>query len=91
MADDPKTLNEAPVDGWTAIHTAVGLAAGAAGVPLGWSAAAAAAYEVAEYAHEWPKGSKLFGSKRPESGLNIAVDLGVFLAGWWIGKKIRGA
>lgn len=89
MAVD-KTLNEAPVDGWTAVHTGMGFGAGLLGLSAPVALGGAVAYEVVEYAHEWPKGSKLFGSKRPESGLNIAVDIGVFAFGWWVGRKIRG-
>jgi hypothetical protein len=85
------SLNESPLDGWTVVHTAAGIASGAAGLSAPVSIAGAVAYEVVEYAHEWPKGSKLFGSKRPESGINIAVDIGVFVFGWWLGRKIRNA
>lgn len=87
----PKPLNEAPVDGWTAVHAGVGVGAGLVGASLPLSMAGAVAYEVVEYAHEWPKGSKLFGSKRPESAANIAVDLLVFAGGWWLGRKLRDA
>jgi hypothetical protein len=82
-------INAKPIDEWTAVHVATGTAAGALGMGFWTSMGLAAAYEVVEYAHEWPRGSKLFGSKRPESGVNVAVDLLVFAGGWWLGKKVR--
>lgn len=82
-------MNQTPVDGWTAVHVATGTAAGAVGLSFPWAMGLAAAYEVVEYAHEWPKGSVLFGSKRPESIANVATDLAVFAAGWWLGRKVR--
>jgi hypothetical protein len=85
MAD----INAKMLDKWSAAHVATGVGAGAAGLSFPWAMGLAAAYEVVEYAHEWPKGSVLFGSKRPESGINVVADLVVFAAGWWLGRKIR--
>lgn len=82
-------MNQAPIDRWTTAHVVTGLGAGAVGLSFPWAMGLAAAYEVVEYAHEWPKGSVLFGSKRPESIANVATDLAVFAAGWWIGRKVR--
>jgi hypothetical protein len=84
MAD----INAKMLDKWSAVHVATGLGAGAVGLSFPWAMGLAAAYEIVEYAHEWPKGSILFGSKRPESGINVVADLAVFAVGWWLGRKI---
>jgi hypothetical protein len=81
--------NKEAVDQWTPVHVLAGTTAGAVGLSFPLAMGLAAAYEVVEYAHEWPKGSVIFGSKRPESGINVVTDLVVFAAGWWLGRKLR--
>ena len=82
-------VNAAPVDRWSAVHAATGLTAGAVGLSAPWAIGLAVLYEVVEYAHEWPRGSKLFGSKRPESFPNVLADLAIYAGGWWLGQKVR--
>jgi hypothetical protein len=81
------SINQAPVDKWTAVHALSGLGVGLFGVSAPVALAGAAAYEVVEYAHEWPRGSVLFGSKRPESIANVASDLLVYGAAYWLGGR----
>lgn len=76
-------VNASAADGWTLVHIASGAALGMMGVSLPWTVGLGLAYEVAEYAHESPRGSALFGSKRPESLVNVAVDMVALVAGWW--------
>lgn len=83
-----ETLNKEPVDSWTIVHVLSGIAAGAVGLSPLTFAALSVGYEVLEYAHEWPKGSKLFGSKRPESGANIVVDLAANTLGFVVGAYL---
>lgn len=46
-------------------------------------------YEVMEYLHEYPSGSELFGTKRPESIVNAVTDVAVFWVGYLAGQRLR--
>lgn len=85
---DDFSMNHDLVDAWTPVHVLSGVCFGLLGVPPVYAAVAAVLYEVAEYAHEWPKGSVLFGSKRPESFSNIVSDLAVFGVGYAAGRAV---
>jgi hypothetical protein len=80
-------INESALDAWSTVHGLTGLSAGLLGVSPLTAFGGAVAYEVVEYAHEWPRGSVLFGSKRPESPLNVATDLAIFTAAYWLGSR----
>ena len=80
--------NVAPFDGWTVAHAATGAASGALGVPFWLYALGAIGYELAEYSAEYPHGSPLFGTKRPESIVNVAADMGVGLMSYAVGRFI---
>lgn len=84
-------MNLAPLDGWTALHAATGAASGLIGIPLPVFALVAVAYEIIEYAIEYPDGSRVFGSTGPESLANIIADLVTNLAGYALGRGLRGA
>jgi F0F1-type ATP synthase membrane subunit c/vacuolar-type H+-ATPase subunit K len=73
------------------VHLLVGLAAGAAGVPPALAVGAAVAFEIIETLHEHPRGSRLFGTKRPESPLNMASDFAAFGLGLAAGVAAREA
>lgn len=77
------------VDEWTPVHAATGAAAAGVGLSFPLAITLAVLYEGVEYLHESPRGSKLFGSKRPESGANIAVDLAAFVVGYGIVHGLR--
>lgn len=81
--------NLSPIDGWTAVHAAWGGIAG--GLRLNpWAfMLATAAYEVLEFAHEHPHGSRIFGSKRPESPANMVMDVGVAAVMYGLARHLR--
>lgn len=83
------TTNVSPLDAWSLAHVGAGLGLGLIGVSRRWAVGAALAYEVIEYAHEYPKGSELFGTKRPESIVNAVTDVAVFWLGYVVGARIR--
>lgn len=80
-------MNEGLVDQWTAVHALAGLGVGLLGASAPVALGGAAVYEVVEYAHEWPRGSVLFGSKRPESIPNVVSDLAVYGLAYWLGSS----
>lgn len=81
--------NRVPVDPWTLVHFAAGLALGLMDAPFTPAMAAAVAYEGAEQVLErrdW--GKALFRTSGPEILANSLVDVLVFAAGhrmgqWW--------
>ncbi len=81
--------NVAALDSWSLVHFGTGVLWGL----LGWNAwlfvFGHVAYEVGELIHESPSGSKIFGSKRPESDLNMVSDLSVAFAGVVAGALLR--
>lgn len=76
---DKNESNHSVFDGWSFVHAAVGVAAAASGMSAWTYAFLCVGYEVVEYMHEYPKGSKIFGSKEPEWELNVAADLALGL------------
>lgn len=80
-------INESAIDAWSTVHGLTGLGAGLLDLPPLAALGGAVAYEVVEYAHEWPRGSVFFGSKRPESALNVATDLAIYTAAYWLGSR----
>ncbi len=77
------------LDGWTLVHVGAGAALGA--LRLGWlpTLAALVAFEVFE-AHQRSAAHPLGGAlAAPESAVNIAVDIGVGLAGWVVARAVR--
>jgi len=78
--------NAAVFDVWTLVHIGWGFTAGAMRMNPWLFVGLSTVYEVAEYAHEYPSGSVLFGSKRPEIGTNMVADLGVAMLGYSIGN-----
>ena len=84
-----ETEQTAVVDKWTAIHALSGIASGAIGVPVWAYIALGTGYELAEFAMESPRGSKIFGTKRPESAVNVAGDFVAGIAGNLLGQALR--
>jgi hypothetical protein len=80
-------MNQELFDSWTAVHALAGLGVGLFGTSAPVALGGAVAYEALEYAHEWPRGSVLFGSKRPESVQNVVGDLVVYGATYWLGTR----
>jgi len=81
--------NVSPLDGWTLVHVAWGGLAGGLGLNPWAFMLATAAYEVLECAHESPSGSRLFGSKRPESPANMVMDVGVAAVAYGLARHVR--
>lgn len=94
MAEKPSwvaesEINSQAIDKWTVVHGTYGLAFGLFGVRPTPAITTAVLYDVAEWYHEWPRGSAFFGSKGPESPANIAGDLVAFTALYVLGHVLR--
>ncbi len=84
-----ETEQTAFVDKWTAVHVVTGIASGALGMPVWAYIALGTGYELAEFAMESPRGSKIFGTKQPESAVNVAGDFVAGIAGNLLGHALR--
>lgn len=82
--------NAAVLDAWSIVHFGTGLIFGAVGMNAWLYTIGHMAYEVAEYAHESPRGSILFGSKQPEWDVNMVSDMSVGFFGYALGRWLRG-
>lgn len=83
--------NLAAIDAWTPVHGLVGVAAGSLGLGLPLVLGVGIAYELAEQAFESSgAGQRFFATAGPESESNVAVDLGIYLAGYALGRYMRG-
>lgn len=89
VARSSADTNRAVLDAWTLVHAGWGIGAGAAGLPPWVFLAATGIYEVLEYVHEHPGGSKVFGTKRPETGANMVADVGVAALGYAVARALR--
>jgi len=80
-------MNQGFVDAWTLNHVATGYVAAKLG--LSWSTylALALGYEAFEHWMESPGGHPWFGTKRPESALNVTGDIVFGVLGYEVGKK----
>lgn len=84
--------NRSVLDPWSLVHAGAGVAAATVNMNPWLFVALATGYEVLEYQLEYPRGNKLFGTKRPEWDLNMTADLGVafgafVLTRWILGEK----
>lgn len=80
--------NRAAVDPWTMVHFSAGLAAGLIEVPFTGAMGAAVAYEAVEQLFErTDSGQEFFETSGPEHPANAVVDLLVFAAGHWVGRR----
>lgn len=82
-------INSGLVDKWSAVHALTGLSMGLLGIPPKLAIPGAVLYEVVEYAHEWPNGSTIFGSKGPESPQNLFGDMVLYTGGYLAARKLR--
>lgn len=89
IARSPEQANVSPFDAWTLVHIGWGGIAGALGMNPWAFMAITGAYEVLEYAHEHPHGSRIFGSKRPESAANLVTDVGVAAVAYGLARHLR--
>jgi hypothetical protein len=81
--------NSGFVDKWTLVHALNGMAIGLLGTRPLLALSGAVAYELVEYAHEWPRGSTLFGSKEPETPVNIAGDLTIYTLMYYAARSMK--
>jgi hypothetical protein len=81
-------INNAIVDRWSWVHAAVGAAMGLARVRPDIAIGSAVLYDIIEYAHESPSGSVLFGTKQPETTVNIVGDLAVYSAAMLAARRL---
>lgn len=89
IARSAADTNRSPIDGWTIVHACWGGIAGALGANPWAFLALTASYEAIEYAHESPRGSRLFGSKRPESPANVLADVGIAGLAYGLARHLR--
>jgi len=79
--------NKSVLDKWSIIHSLVGYIAGKKNINFKWFLTAIISYEIFEYAIEYPHGSKIFGTVRPESGVNLISDLVLGVVFYKLGNK----
>ena len=83
-------INASVVDEWSWVHFGTGFLAGAVGFNAWAYTFGHLVYEVLEYAHEYPNGSTLFGSKHPEWDVNMVADMAVGFSGYVLARWLRG-
>lgn len=86
---DKSEVQTSVFDAWTTVHMLTGFSLGLMGVPPVLAIGASLIYEAIEYGHEYPKGSKFFGTKRPEAPRNVIGDMIAFGSTYAIGRKLR--
>lgn len=89
MAAATEDTNASALDVWSLVHFGVGVASGAFRLNAWAFVALNVFYEVGELVHESPSGSRFFGTKRPETDINMVADLSVAFAGYVIGRALR--
>lgn len=90
IATSSERVNASVLDEWSIVHFGTGFLAGAVGLNAWLYVVGHVVYEIAEFAHEYPAGSDLFGTKRPEWDVNMAMDISVGIAGYVLARWIRG-
>lgn len=78
------------VDQWSLVHAGTGVLAAYLGMNPWLFAGGSLAYELAEFWHESPSGSRLFGTKGPESHKNALSDLAVAFAAYAVTQHLMG-
>ncbi len=89
MAFDPFEINKGLVDWWSLSHFTTGFIGGTMGLSLPLMLLLGAAWEGFEWwgkANAWPVP---WIHPAQDSAVHIAADTTVFVAGWWLGKKMR--
>ncbi len=89
IARSREDTNQAVFDAWSIVHVAWGAGAGGAGLNPWAFLALTGLYELLEFAHEYPNGSRIFGTKRPESGANMVADVGVAAVWYALARAVR--
>lgn len=74
--------NTGLVDKWSLVHAGFGASSAALGLNPWLFMGIAIAYEALEFRHESPSGSRIFGTKGPETTENLVADLAVSFAAY---------
>jgi hypothetical protein len=89
----PGEPNSAAVDKFTAAHIAVGAGFGLLRVPFLWTLAAAIGWELLErparVRYNLYRAAPKFYSGQ-DTALNSTIDVAANMAGWWLGRRLRG-
>ena len=91
IAETPEEQNLSLIDDWTPVHVAVGFGAGLLGVNAGLFMLGVIAYEAVEWSAEYPSGSWLFATKKPETLGNAATDIVAGLVGFYTARLLLRA
>jgi hypothetical protein len=83
------TTNASFCDKWTPAHAVSGALLNIAGLSYPQFLMASIAFELLEHSMESPRGNRLFGTKRPESPINVAGDLISGTAGYLLAQALR--
>ena len=82
------TINRSLFDKWTPAHIAAGMLASHLGISFQAYAVIALGYEIGESQLEAPGGSRVFGTKRPETKKNVAGDMGAGFLGYYLATEM---
>lgn len=69
--------NTGLIDKWSLVHAGFGAASAAVDLNPWLFMAVAITYEALEFRHESPSGSRIFGTKGPETTENLVADLAI--------------
>lgn len=90
FATSEARTNASVVDEWSLVHFGTGFLAGALGMNPWLYVFGHAGYEVVEFFHEYPRGSRIFGTKHEEWDVNMVSDLSIGFAGYVLARWLRG-
>lgn len=83
------TTNQSMFDRWTPAHIAAGMLARHLGVSFQAYAVLSLGYEIVESQLESPGAkSRIFGTKRPETQMNVAGDMGAGFLGYYLATEM---
>lgn len=82
--------NTGLVDKWSLVHASFGAASAAVGMNPWLFMGIAVVYEALEFRHESPSGSRIFGTKGPESTENLIADLAVSFGAYALVTHMKG-
>lgn len=82
--------NRAVLDPWSLVHVGAGVGAAVVGMNPWLFVALATGYEVLEFQMEYPRGSPIFGTKKPEWGLNMVADLSLAFGAFALTRLAMG-
>lgn len=78
------------IDQWTLVHAGTGVLAAYLGMNPWVFVGLSSVYELVEFWHESPAGSRLFGTKGPEATKNALTDLAAAFLAYAVTEHLRG-